>query len=127
NEADFSANHPYHIAIERLASTTWVPGEQGRWFYERARGQYQVAKAKAARTPAQKKLFERQTPSGRRFAKTDLAKVLNSWDGLPHVVSRGGQKNFVTFMDRLNQAGQSLPDVPYYKDLIAKAILFKGA
>src|SRR6185437_6816110 len=71
NEADFSANHPYHIEIERLAATTWIPGEQGRWFYERARGQYQVAKAKAARTPAQKKLFERQTPSGRRFAKTD--------------------------------------------------------
>ena len=36
--ADFSANDPFHVAIERLSQTIWCPGEQGRWFYERARG-----------------------------------------------------------------------------------------
>ncbi len=45
--ADFSANHSFHIEIERLSTTVWCPGEQGRWFYERARGQYQVAKSRA--------------------------------------------------------------------------------
>jgi hypothetical protein len=43
--ADFSANDPFHIAIERLSKSIWTPGEQGKWFFERARGQYQVAQA----------------------------------------------------------------------------------
>jgi hypothetical protein len=55
--ADFSANHPLHIEIERLSTTIWCPGEQGRWFYERARGQYQVAKNREATTQALKKNF----------------------------------------------------------------------
>ena len=33
--ADFSANDPFHVEIERLSQTIWCPGEQGRWFYER--------------------------------------------------------------------------------------------
>jgi hypothetical protein len=44
NEADFSANHPFHVRLQQLSETTWTPGEQSRWFYERARGQYEVAK-----------------------------------------------------------------------------------
>ncbi len=41
--ADFSANDPFHIEIERLSNVVWMPDQQGRWFYERARGQYFVA------------------------------------------------------------------------------------
>jgi len=126
NEADFSANHPYHIELERLSLTTWVPGEQSRWSYERARGQYQVAKAREAVTLGQRRRFEVKTPASQRFTKTELAKFVNSWECLPHVVSRGGQKNFVLFMDQLRRRGAEwLPDVEYYKELIAKAIVFK--
>src|SRR5207248_1109135 len=38
--ADFSANESFHVEFERRANTIWCPGERGRWFYERARGQY---------------------------------------------------------------------------------------
>jgi hypothetical protein len=128
NEADFSANHPYHIELERLSLTTWVPGEQSRWFYERARGQYQVAKVREATTSPQRKRFELKTPASQRFTKTDLAKFVNSWECLPHIVSRGGQKNFVLFMDQLRSRGAEwLPDTDYYRDLIAKAIIYKQA
>ena len=41
--ADFSANDPFHVRVEQLSETVWCPGEQGKWFCERARGQYQVA------------------------------------------------------------------------------------
>jgi hypothetical protein len=124
--ADFSANHPFHIDVERLSTTVWCPGEQGRWFYERARGQYQVAKSREATTPGQKRKFDERTPTSRRFTKTDLAKYVNSWNQLPHVVSRGAQKNFLAFTTELHSLNSSWkPDDGWYRELIAKAILFR--
>jgi hypothetical protein len=126
SEADFSANDPYHIAIEQLSLTTWIPGEKGRWFYERARGQYQVAKNREAPTPAQRKKFDERTPPSRKFTKTDLAKFLNTWQQVPHCVSRGGQKNFLELTLSLRRLGKDWrPNQDYYRELIAKAILFK--
>ncbi len=124
--ADFSANHPVHIEIERLSTTIWCPGEQGRWFYERARGQYQVAKSREATTLALKRKFDERTPNSRKFTKTDLAKYINSWSQLPHIVSRGSQKNFLAFTSELqdNSSKWNLNE-KWYKETIAKAILFK--
>ena len=129
NEADFSANHPIHVRIQQLSDTIWAPGEQSRWFYERARGQYQVAKAREGDTPARLKRFEAATPPTQRFDKVDLAKFSNAWDQLPHIVSRGGQKNFVHFMERLARSHSTgwEPDAAYYRALIAKALLFARA
>ena len=129
NEADFSANHAYHVRIQQLAETTWTPGEQSRWFYERARGQYQVARAREGTTPARLHRFDATTPTSQRFDKVQLAKYVNAWDQLPHIVSRGSQKNFVSFMERLarTRAEGWEPDVAHFRDLIAKAILFKRA
>lgn len=129
NEADFSANHAFHVRIQQLSETLWAPGEQHRWFYERARGQYQVAKSRQATTPARKRQFEDMTPAKLRFDKVLLAKYDNAWHQRPHLVSRGGQKNFVSFMDRLakEQRGDWEPDANYYKQLIAKAIVFRRA
>lgn len=129
NEADFSANHPVHVRLQQLSETVWTPGEQSRWFYERARGQYQVARARDGTTPARLRRFDAATPSRQRFDKVQLAKYINAWDQLPHIVSRGGQKNFVRFMERLGKLhGEGWePDAGYYRQLIAKAILFKRA
>lgn len=125
--ADFSANDPFHVEIERLSEAIWCPGEQGRWFYERTRGQYQVAKARLGTTPARKRRFNEQMPPARKFTKTDLAKFVNCWDQEPHLVGRGAQKNFDFFMQdlRVGKEKDWLPDEIYYKLLIAKAILFK--
>jgi AIPR protein len=125
--ADFSANDPFHIEIERLANQIWIPGEQGRWFYERARGQYLVAQASEGRTEAQARQFKERTPPHRRFGKLEIGKYLNAWDQLPHQVSLGGQKNFVLYMQRLRETRPKAwkPDDDFFKDLIAKAILFE--
>ena len=124
--ADFSANDPFHIELERLSKAIWMPGEQSKWFYERARGQYQVAQATEGTTSARVRRFKERTPPSRRFTKIDVAKYLNSWDQLPHSVSQGGQTNFVLFMQRLREihARGWLPDDAFYRNLIAKAILF---
>ena len=126
--ADFSANDPFHVEIERLSQTIWCPGEQSRWFYERARGQYQVAKARVGTTPARTRRFNEQTPPARKFSKTDLAKFINCWNQKPDLVSRGAQKNFNIFMQDLRIGKQLnwLPDEHYYKLLISKAILYKA-
>lgn len=127
--ADFSANHPFHVRIEELSKSIWCPDGLGRWFYERARGSYQVALAREGVTPAQQKKFRERTPAQRKFNKPELAKYLNSWDQKPHLVSFGAQKNFDHFMQNLASArGEDwLPDPAFYHQLIAKAILFRTA
>jgi len=127
NEADFSANDPFHVKLEQLANSIWVPGEQSRWFYERARGSYQTAKNRYGTTDAKRKEFERIMPASQKFTKTDFAKYMASYAGAPHVVSLGGQKNFVRYMDDLKRThGKNwLPDDAYFRDLVALAILNK--
>jgi hypothetical protein len=124
--ADFSANDPFHIEIERLSNTIWTPDQQGRWFYERARGQYFVAQSNEGNTDARLRRFRERTPPHRKFTKIDLAKFMNAWDQLPHQVSAGGQKNFVNFTQRLRESKPKnwKPDDTFYRKLIAKAIVF---
>ena len=129
SEADFSTNDPFHVRIEELSRTTWAPPiagtqRQTKWFYERGRGQYQVAKA-AESTAARRRAFSIEHPTRQRFTKTDLAKFENTWDQLPHIVSRGAQKNFSDFMIRLEERTRVEPDHAYFERVAAKAILFR--
>ena len=129
SEADFSANDPFHVRIEELSRTTWAPALEGtqrqtKWFYERARGQYQDAKGSET-TPARRRAFSAEHPTRQRFTKTDLAKFENTWDQLPHIVSRGAQKNFSDYMIRLGGRDQKVVDQAYFERLVSKAILFR--
>ncbi|MBE0610061.1 MAG: AIPR family protein [Dehalococcoidia bacterium] len=128
SEADFSANDSYHIKLEELSRTVWAPSvagsqHQSRWFYERARGQYADEQARR-QTTARRNAFLREYPAAQKFTKTDVAKYENAYEQLPHLVSRGAQKNFVEFTLRMDEA-QSVPGVPDFHDLVSKAILFK--
>jgi len=131
NEADFSANDPFHVRVEELSRTIWAPATGGtqrqtKWFYERARGQYADALGREG-TPARQRKFKQEHPPNQRFTKTDLAKFENTWDQLPHLVSRGAQKNFAEFTLRLSTRGKVTPDVAFFQQLVAKAILFRRA
>lgn len=129
NEADFASNDPFHISIEKLANSIWAPGEQVRWFYERARGQYEVARNRVAGTSAAKRrVFDEQTPKNHKITKTDLAKYYNCWEQKPHIVGLGTQKNFINFMTHIAKDHPGfIPDGDFYKSLIAKAIIYKSA
>lgn len=129
-QADLSANRPFHVEFERMASTTWCPDGQSRWFYERAAGSYSTLLAREGDTPARLKKLKETVPSANRITKTDLAKYLNAWVGRPDLVSRGSQKNFAEFMKSFEESDSDLPDVPdvpFFKRTIAKAILFRTA
>jgi hypothetical protein len=127
--SDLSANKPFHVELEKLALSTYCSDGIGRWFYERAAGSYNTMLARDGSTPAKLKQLKDAIPTSRKITKTDLAKYLNTWDQKPHDVSFGSQKNFERFMEALTPAeGQEaapLPDVPTWKRMVAKAILFK--
>lgn len=129
-QSDLSANTPFHIELEKLASTTYCPDGVGRWFYERAAGSYATTLAREGTTPARyRQLKTVVIPPSRRITKTDLAKYLNTWAGKPDVVSLGAQKNFTEFTDNLKDQEQqgtlSMPDVRAFKQMVAKAILYR--
>ena len=123
--ADFSANDPYHRRVEELSRTIWTPAVNGfkpiNWFYERARGQYADMLSRET-TTLRRKQYKETHPV---FTKTDLAKYENTWDQLPYYVSEGAQKNFRRFTLRVNEHKTMLPDEKYYRNLVAKAILFR--
>ena len=128
--SDLSANNPFHVEIEKLALSTYCPNGIGRWFYERAAGSYNVMLAREGKTPAKLRQLKDSIPPARKITKTDLAKYLNAWEQLPHLVSLGSQKNFDNFMsqftDEASQNGVALLDITFFKQAIAKAILFKA-
>jgi hypothetical protein len=129
NDADFEANDPFHVQLEKWSRSIWAPAVGGsqlqtRWFYERARGQYQDSLGREG-TPARKRLFKTVHPTNQKFTKTDLAKFENSWDQLPHIVSLGAEKNFRHFTLRLAQRARFQVTQAYFERLIATAILFR--
>ncbi|WP_306751531.1 AIPR family protein [Paracoccus actinidiae] len=131
NAADFFANHPFHIRIEELSRKLLAPaGSEGyretKWFYERARGQF--ADERSKKTPAQRSKWDAEFPKSQFFTKTDLAKFENSWNGRPHDVSKGAQKNFAEFAKVIEKvwvrSGARVDEV-WFRHLIAKAIIFR--
>ncbi|EDZ48624.1 conserved hypothetical protein [Rhodobacterales bacterium Y4I] len=131
NAADFFANHPFHIRVEELSRKLLAPaGAEGyretKWFYERARGQF--ADERSKKTPAQRKKWDAEFPKTQFFTKTDLAKFENSWNGRPHEVSKGAQKNFAEFakvIEKVWGKNGARVDEVWYRHLIAKAIIFR--
>lgn len=132
NEADFFATSGFHIRMEQISRRLFAPATGGdqfdtHWFYERARGQYLQEQLKM--TPTQKKKFTNQNPKKQLITKTDLAKYINSWNGLPHTVSKGAQANFLAFANEVDpkwRENNEIYNEQYFKDTISKAILFKG-
>ncbi len=130
--ADLISNHPLHREIEKQSRTLWAPASediavQTRWFYERARGQYQT-KILAFRTPAKARNFQAENPKKQMFTKTDMAKYENTWRMRPWEVKLGAQGNLAKIGEVLIKEWDENPDnfgIMFFKDLIAKAILFK--
>lgn len=132
NAADFFANHPFHVRLEEFSRRMFAPSPDGtfresKWYYERARGQYQDARGLL--TPAQRKKFDLEYPKSQLISKTDLAKYLNVWRGHPDVVSKGAQKNFAHFAGSIGIEWKKQPDAfneDFYRHAVAKALIFRA-
>lgn len=128
SDADFFSTHPFHIRMEQISRRIFAPGTQfdTRWFYERARGQYLQAQMRMTKTEKEK--FVAQHPKRQLLTKTDIAKVRNTWRGLPQIVSRGAQTNFMKFAEIIDEewaATDTKFNDKYFKESVALMILFK--
>lgn len=130
--ADLVSNHPFHKKLEDLSRRIQMPaGETGipsKWFYERTRGQYNVKMR--GYSLAKKKQFQVEYPSKQKFVKTDMAKFENTWRLKPWEVKKGAQANLKLLGQVISKEFEKNEDnfkEPFYKDLIAKAILFKNS
>lgn len=131
SDADFFATHPFHVRMEQISRRVFAPASGGaqyetKWFYERARGQYLQAQMRM--TKSQKDKFTAQNPKKQVITKTDLAKYQNSWIGLPQIVSKGAQTNFIKFAEIIDEAwnrSDTRFNDKFFKDTVSLAILFK--
>lgn len=132
SDADFFSTHPFHVQMERCSQRLGARGTGGlqfetKWFYERARGQYLQKQMRM--TPGEKKKFLLQNPKDQLITKTDLAKVRNTWDGLPHIVSKGAQTNFTEFAQKISDAWEKddglLFGEKYFQESAALCLLFR--
>ncbi|HIX96918.1 MAG TPA: AIPR family protein [Candidatus Alistipes avistercoris] len=144
NDADFSANNPALVEIERISRYVFAPATptnnlQTAWFFERARGQYKTLRAKEGFTKSRQKAFDLKYPKKQVVTKVELAKYVNAWQVKyitknnlqvlaigPHIVVRGNEKNYAQFI-KYNLPDIKHIDAAWFEDAIAKAILFKAA
>lgn len=131
NAADFFSNHPFHLRIQEISRKLVTPASKDNlrgsyWYYERTRGQYN--NAMAGLTQSQKHKFIATYPKNQMFTKTDLAKFVMSWEMRPNEVSLGAQKCFARFSSETGETWEKRDleyNDLYFKELIAKAILFR--
>ena len=78
NAADFFSNHPFHVRIEEFSRRLYAPSKDGsfresKWFYERARGQYQDARAHLSQ--AARRRFDLEYPKETEICKNRPCQV----------------------------------------------------
>ncbi len=134
SEADFFASHPFHQQMEKISRNLQAPPVGGaqygtKWFYERARGQYLQAQMRM--TKSEKNHFLARNPKDQKITKTDLAKYQNTWNMLPHIVSKGAETNFKYFAEVIDTKWNEYEDSKnkfnerYYQSTVAIMIMFK--
>jgi len=132
SEADFFSSHPIHLVLERISRSQSAPPKAGfmsgsKWFYERARGQYRDRLAYGP--PSQRKRFELEFPRDQFIDKTDLAKFEVTFECRPHIVSRGAQKCFLDYAEKIGKAWETSEarfDEHWFRNIVAEAIVFRG-
>jgi hypothetical protein len=134
SDLDLTANHRLLQELQRVAERTFAidpndPNVQTLWYFERVNGQYREELAKA-RTPTNKKTFERKYPKRQVIDKAKLAKFMMAYYAQPFWIARGAQKNYVEYIKSLDRdfpkrgRQESKPGIVYWKTVVANGILF---
>jgi len=142
NKSDLLANTRFMSDIEKFSRNVWIPTqdnrkEESKWYFERARGQYMVDISRRSKGKEQT-AFKKVYPKENVITKVEIAKYFMSWEGYPHVSSKGGEEAFKRFMDLNSQYWKQSSltnddgevtksivniDSDYYKKLIARKII----
>ncbi|WP_281658744.1 AIPR family protein [Halobacillus sp. Cin3] len=139
NKSDLMANTRFLSDIEKYSRDVWIPTRdlrksENKWYFERARGQYMVDVNRRNKGKEQKD-FKKTYPKEKVLTKVELAKYYISWEGYPHISSKGGEMAFKKFMDenkmywkhQKDEKNQIIPlqelDLIVYKKLISRSII----
>ena len=130
--ADFFSNHPFHVRLEQLAHKHLAPPANGGlfptgWYYERSRGKY--SQEMVGMTKGEKDRFELKFPKKQVITKEKLAKCLNAVNMQPHTVSKGANKNMVSFAEWIGaelHRNSNLVNEFFFKRCVGAVMIFDG-
>lgn len=130
--SDLFAGHPYFKRVEQISRQTMAPpsktGEvNSYWYFERTTGSYKVELRRKNGIAA--KTWQMLNPKKQILSKTDLARYDVTFEGLPHLVSAGGQKNIASFGKIIEKSWDADPEkfgVDYFQRVVGRAILTKA-
>lgn len=132
SELDLTSNNPLLQRLEELSRTTFALDPEDRniqtlWFFERVKGQYREALNKEP-TKNKKESFKLKYPRHQLIIKSQIAKVLNIWEKVPHQVSKGSQKSYNYYLKNVEERfKKKKPGRVYWQDIVANTILFSVA
>lgn len=125
--SDLASRSKYYIRMEEKSRNIYTPlcGKpyQTRWYFERAKGQYDQEKFSKKDNK-----FELINPKAQKFDKAALSKYLNAADLYPWEVAWGGEVSISSLLGRVEkdfEKNNEKYNDSYFKECIAKAILFK--
>lgn len=129
--SDLFAGHPYFKRLEALSRQTMAPptkaGEINTyWYFERTTGSYKVEFKRKSGLAA--KTWKMLNPQGQVIKKTDVSRYEVTFEGLPHSVCSGAQKNIAAFGKIVSQLWDSDPtifDVAYFQRLVGRALIIR--
>jgi len=130
--SDLFAGHPYFKRLEVISRQTLAPPSKlgevpSYWYFERTSGSYKVEIKRRAGVPA--RTWQVLNPKKQLITKTDAARFDATFDGVPHIVSQGAQKNIAAFGKSITQAWSVDPttfDLAYFQRLVSRAIVTRA-
>lgn len=114
---DLRSRNPQLGKIKQLSESILTPTSK-KWFFEKSRGELTTLLLMSSN----KNTVERQNPKERRISKEQLGKYYSSWGNQPHLIKKGGESVFRTFIEEINNIEISRD---FYEDMIGRVILFK--
>lgn len=122
SKVDLRSRSPKLVQLKSLSESVLTPSGK-KWFFERAKGDFNTQVRKS--TNAQR--LQNEFPPKKRFTKELLAKYYCAWGDAPHLVKKGGEKVFRTFIEDIEPEQGEGKEInrEFYEQLIAKIILFR--
>ncbi|WP_286936915.1 MULTISPECIES: AIPR family protein [unclassified Pseudoalteromonas] len=122
SKVDLRSRSPKLVKLKSLSESVLTPSGK-KWFFERAKGDFNTQVRKSSNGQRLKSEF----PPRKRFTKELLAKYYCAWGDAPHLVKKGGEKVFRTFIEDIEPEQGEGKDInrEFYEQLIAKIILFR--
>ena len=125
SKVDLKSRNAELLKLKKLSETVITPSGK-KWFFERAKGEFQTQVRLAGK---KKEQYKKDYPVGRRFTKELLAKYYSAWGNEPYKVKKGGEKIFRHFIENISKTDTSeavIIDRDFYESTIAKIILFRS-